>query len=68
MLCVSDLPFILLSTSGRIYSISKESKFTAVFQLINTETQHALLLCPSQRFMTYVSSYIVSKIYLKKHH
>ena len=44
MLLVIDLSQILFDTSWGIYSIPKESKYTAVFMSINNKTQSVSLL------------------------
>ena len=61
-----DLSLILLHTFFEIYSIPNESKFTAVFLLINNGTQFVPLLCLSSRFMKYTSSFILGKLSLEK--
>ena len=62
-----DLALILLNTSCGIYSIPKESKYTAVFLLIKSnEIQCVSLLCLSSRFMAYVPSFVRGKFSLEK--
>ena len=61
MLSVIDLSLILLNTSCGLYSIPKESKYTAIFLSINNETQCVSLLCLSSRFMTKAPSFILGK-------
>ena len=61
-----NLSLILFNTSGGIYSISKESKYTAVFLLINNETQCVTLLFLSLRLMIYAPSFILGKLFLEK--
>ena len=64
---VSD-EFILdfFNTPCAIYSMSKESKQTAIFLSINNETQCVTLLCLSSGFMTYSPSFILGKLFLEK--
>ena len=64
MLFVTDLSLILFHTSCGIFSIPKESKYTAVFLSINNET-FPLLFLPS-RFMTYAPSFILDKLFLEE--
>ena len=45
-----------------MYSITKESKYKAVFLLINNKTQCVPFLCLSSRFMTYAPSCILGKL------
>ena len=66
MLFVMDLPLTLFNTSCGIYSIPKESKYTATFLSINNEAQCVPLLCLSSRFMTYAPSFILGKLSLEK--
>ena len=63
---VINLSLILFNTSWGIYSIPKESKYTAKFLSINNEIQCAPLLFLSSGFMTYVPSFILGKLFLKK--
>ena len=60
------LCLILLNNSWRIYSIPKESKYTAVFLSINNKTQCVPLLCLLLRFMTYVPFFILGKLSIEK--
>ena len=62
MLCVMDLP--LLNTTCGIYSVSRESKYTAVSLSINNETQCVLLLCLASKFMKYAPSFILGELSL----
>ena len=57
---------ILFNTSSRIYSIPKESKYTAKFLSINNETQCFPLLFLSSKFNTYAPSFILDKLFLEK--
>ena len=66
MFCVIYLSLILFNISCGIYSIPKESKYTAVFQLMNKETQCVPLLFLSSRFLIYAPSFIVGKLFLEK--
>ena len=66
MLCVLDLSLILSNTFCGIYSIKKESKYTAVFLSINSETQCVTLGCLSSRFITYTPCFILGKLSLEK--
>ena len=59
MLLVMDLCLILFNTSNEISSITKESKYKAVFLLINNESQCVPLLCSSSRFMAYALSFVL---------
>ena len=52
--------------SSGIYLIPKESKYTAVFLLINDKTQCVPLLFASSKFMTYAPSFILGKLFLEK--
>ena len=65
ILWVIDLSLILFNTSRKIYSIPKESKYTAKFLSINNETQCVPLLFLSLRFMTYAPSFILGKLFLE---
>ena len=56
----------LFDTSRGINSIPKESKYTAVFLLINNETQCVPLIFLSSSFMSYVPSFILGKFFLEK--
>ena len=49
-----------------MYSIPKESNYTAVFLSINKKTQCAPLLFLSSRFMTYALSFTLGKLFLEK--
>ena len=60
------LSLILLSTSCRIYSIPKESKYTVVFLSLNNETQCVAFLCLSSIFITYAPSFILGKLSFEK--
>ena len=66
MFCVIYLSLILFNTSCGIYSIPKESKYTAVFQSMNKETQCVPLLFLSPRFLIYAPSFVVGKLFLEK--
>ena len=66
MLCVLDLSLILSNTFCGIYSITKESKYTAVFLSINSETQCVTLGCLSSRFIIYTPCFILGKLSLEK--
>ena len=66
MLCVIDLSLVLLNTSSVIYSILKESKYTADFLSINNETQCIPLLCLSSRLTTYTPSFTLVKLCFDK--
>ena len=59
---------ILFNTSCGIYSISKESKYTASFLSINNETQCVTLLFLSSRFITNAPPFILGKLFLEKRH
>ena len=61
-----DLSPILFYTSWGVCSIPKESKHPAVFFPINNETQCALLLFLSSRFITYAPAFILGKLFLEK--
>ena len=61
-----DLSLISLNTSCGIYSLPKESKYTALFLSVNNETRCVALLCLSSRFMTYTPSFILGKLSLEK--
>ena len=56
----------LFNTSRGIYSIPKESKYTAVFLLINNETQCVPLIFLTLSFMSYAPSFILGKFFLEK--
>ena len=60
------LSLILLNTSWGIYSVQEESKNEAVFLSINNETQNLPFVFLSSRFMTYVPSFIIVKLFLEK--
>ena len=66
ILSVIDLSLILFNTTCGIYSIAKESKYTAVFVLLINKTQCVSLLCLSSRFMTYAPSFLLGKLILQK--
>ena len=66
ILWVIDLSLILFNTSWGIYSIPKESKYTALFMSINDENQCVPLLFLSSKFMTYAPSFILGKLFLNK--
>ena len=66
MLCLIDLSLILANSLQEIYSIRKESKYTAVFLSINSETQCVPLLFLSSRFITCATSFIRDKPFLEK--
>ena len=66
MLWLIEISLILLNTSWGIFSIPKDSKFTPILLSINNETQYVPLLCLSSRFMTYIPSFILGKLYLEK--
>ena len=63
-----DLSLTFLKGSCEMYSIPKESKYTAVFLSINNETQCIPLLCLSSMLMTYTLSFVLGKLSLKKTH
>ena len=56
----------MFNTSCGIYSIPKESKYTAVFLSINNETPYVPLLFWPSRFITYGASFILHKLFLEK--
>ena len=60
------LSLIFSNISCGIYSISKESKYTAKFLSISNETQCVPLLFLSSRFMPYPPSFIFGKLFLEK--
>ena len=60
------LSLILLNTSWGIYSVQEESKNEVVFLSINNETQYLPFVFLSSRFMTYVLSFIIVKLFLEK--
>ena len=60
------LSLIFLNTSRGIYSIPKESKYTALFLSIINETQRFPLIFSSWRFITYTPSFILGKLFLEK--
>ena len=62
---VIDLSLILFNTPWGIYSIPKESKYTAVFLSINNGTCIPLLFV-SSRFMTYAPYFILGNLFLEK--
>ena len=66
MLWLIDLSLILFNTVWGISSIPKESNYTPVFLSINNEIQCVLLLLLSLRFMTFVPSFIVGKLFFEK--
>ena len=49
-----------------IYSIQKESKYTAVYLLINNETKCAPLPWLSSRFITYTPSFVLDNFSLEQ--
>ena len=53
MLWVIDLSLILFNTSREIYSIPKESRYTAVFLSINNKNRYIPLLFSASRFKKY---------------
>ena len=57
---------ILLSTYCGIYSIPKESNYSAMFMVVNNESQSVSLLCLSSIFITCGTSCILGKLSLKK--
>ena len=59
-----DLSLILFSISRGLYSIPKESKYTAVFLSIDNGTQWVSLLL-SSAVMTYALLFILSKLFLE---
>ena len=61
-----NLSFILLNTPWEIYSIPKESKYTAVCLSINNDTQCAPLVCLLLRSITYAPSFILGKLSFEK--
>ena len=61
-----DLFLILFNTSQGIYSILKESKYTAKLLSIYNETQCDFLLFLSSKFITYAPSFILGKLFLEK--
>ena len=61
-----DLSLILLNNYCRIYSIPKESNYTAVFLSINKETHCVPLLCLSLRFIAFAPSFFLGKLYFEK--
>ena len=65
-MCVIYFFLILFHTSCGIYSIPKESNYTAAFLSINSKNQCVLLLFLSLRFMTYAPSFVLGKLYLEK--
>ena len=60
------LSLVLFNTSGGKYSIRKKSKYTAVYQSVNSETHCVPLLCLSSRFITCAPSSILGKMSLEK--
>ena len=60
------LSSILFGTARGIYSIPKESKYTAVFLSINIKNQCVLFFFLSSRFITYTRSFIFGKLSLEK--
>ena len=65
MFCLIDFSLILPNTCFGIYYILRESKYTAVFLLINNESQCVPLFCLSSRFMTEAQSFILGKLSLE---
>ena len=61
-----NLSLILLNTSCGIYSISKESEYTAVCLSVNNETQCVCLPCLSSRFITYSPYFILGNLSFEK--
>ena len=59
-----DLFLILLNTSLRLYSVTKESKYSTIFCAKNNESQCFPLLCLSSRFMTCAPSFTLGKLSL----
>ena len=57
-----DLYLILFITFSGIYSISKESKYTAVFLSINNKTLFFSLLCLPSKIHEIGPSFILSKL------
>ena len=55
-----------MNNSCAIYSIPKESKYTAKIFFINNETQCVFLLFLSSRFIAYAQSFIIGKLFLNK--
>ena len=68
ILWVIDLSLILFNTSWGTYSISKGSKYTALFLSINNETECLPLLFLSLRFLTYALSFFLVNCFLRKRH
>ena len=66
ILWVIELSLILFNTSCGIYSIPKESNYTAKFLSINSETQCVPLLFLSSIFIIYDLSFILGKLFLEK--
>ena len=66
MLWEIDLSLILFNTFFGIYSIPKESKYTAVHLSVNNKTQYIPLLCLFSRFMTYAPSFVRDRLSLEK--
>ena len=54
------------NTSWGIYSVPKQSKYTATFLSINNETQCVSLLCLSSRFMIFAPTFTLGKLSLEK--
>ena len=61
---IIDLSLILFSISRGLYSIPKESKYTALFLSIDNGTQWVPLLL-STGVMTYALLFILGKLFLK---
>ena len=66
ILSVVDLSLILFNMSRGIYSIPRESKYTAVFLSINNKTQCIPLTFLLSIFMAYAPSFILGKLFLEK--
>ena len=66
MLWGIDLSLTLFNSFWNIYSIPKESKYTAKIFFINNETQCVFLLFLSSRFIAYAPSFILGKLFFEK--
>ena len=55
-----------MNNSCAIYSIPKESKYTAVYMSVNNETQCVSSLFLLLMFLTYTQSFILGKLFLNK--
>ena len=62
---VNNSSYILVLNIFR-YSVSKETKYTAVFLSINIEIKCVSLLCLSLRLLAYASFFILGKFSLSK--